>query len=160
MKLPPAGPLKWGGTLPVRSALLVTGGRTLVGDIHLQPNAPSHSGPETVADTLARDDAFFPLTGVEGHALLVAKAHVLALDVPPEAEPQDTERLSAARPLRLEVELSDGSTHIGTVACELPSDRPRPLDLMNERPGFFPLRTADVVRYINRAHVRLVTPLD
>lgn len=158
--IPPAEPVHWGDTLRIRSELLVTGGRTLVGDLHLQPFAPSHSGPESVADALARSDAFFPLTGVEGRAVLVAKAQVLTVDVPPAAEPQDPERLSAARRLRLEVELSDGSTHVGTVPCELPYNPLRPLDLLNDRPGFFPLRTADVVRYINRAHVRVVTPLD
>ena len=150
----------WGSTLRIRSELLMTGGRILHGDVHLQHFASAHLGPETVADALERPDEFFPVTGEDGQALLVAKAQLLALAVPFAAEPQDPERLSAARPIHLTVELSDGSTHTGTVACELPAHRSRTIDFLNYRTGFFPLRSAEFVRYINRCHVRVVIPLD
>ena len=150
----------WVDTLRIRADLLITGGRTLRGDLHLQPMVSSHTGPETVEDVLARDEAFMPLTGLDGRVLLIAKAQVLAVGVLPSAEPQDPSRLSAARFHHLKVELSDNTVYSGTVPSELPSDRPRTLDLLNQRPGFIQLRTADVVRYLNRAHVRVVTPLD
>ncbi|HTL05451.1 MAG TPA: hypothetical protein VL241_06855 [Gemmatimonadales bacterium] len=162
----PASPLPdpdsppWGGTLRVRSELWITGGQILHGDVHLQHFASAHWGPETVTDALERRDEFFPITTEDGQAMLIAKAQVLAVSVPLGADPQDAERLSAARPLRLTVELSDGSTHTGTVACELPPHRSRTLDFLNHHSGFFPLRTADFVRYLNRSHVRVVTPLD
>lgn len=150
----------WGNTLRIRSELWLTGGRILHGDVHLQLFASAHWGPETVADALARADQFFPVTGEDGRALLLAKAQVLAVSLPPTAELEDPERLSAALPLRLTVELSDGSTHTGTVACELPLQQPRTLDFLNHGSGFFLLRTPECVRYINRAHVRVVIPLD
>ena len=112
----------WGRTHRVRSELWITGGRILLGDVHLQHFASAHWGPETVADALARADEFFPVTAEDGQALLIAKAQVIAVSVPEAAESQDAERLSASRPIRLTVELSDGSTHTGTVSCELPSD--------------------------------------
>jgi hypothetical protein len=150
----------WGRTQRVRSELWLTGGRILQGDLHLQYFASAHWGPETVADTLARGEEFFPVTGEDGQALLIAKAQVLAVSVASSAEPQDPERLSAVRMTRISVELSDGSTHTGAVAPEQPPSRPRTLDFLNDRTGFFALRTAEFVRYINRAHVRVVIPLD
>lgn len=150
----------WGGTLRVRSELWIAGGRVLHGDVHLQHFASAHWGPETVTDALERNDAFFPITTEDGQALLLAKAQVLAVSVPLRDDPQDDQRLSAARPLRLTVELSDGSTHTGTVTCELPPHRTRTLDFLNHHSGFFALRTGEFVRYVNRSHVRVVTPLD
>jgi len=150
----------WGGTRRIRSELMLSGGRVLLGDIHLQHFASAHWGPETVADALARPDEFFPVTGEDGQALLIAKAQVLAVSVPVAAEPPDPDRQSAARAIHLSVELSDGSTHTGTVACEQPPYRPRTLDFLNHHSGFIPLHTAEFVRYLNRSHVRVVTPLD
>lgn len=150
----------WGGTRRIRAELLMVGGRLLHGDVHLQHHASTHSGPETVTDALARPEPFFPVTREDGQALLIAKAQVLSVSVPLTTELPDPERLSAARPLPLTVELSDGSTHSGTVACEQPPHRPRTLDFLNHYPGFFPLRTAECIRYINPAHIRVAIPLD
>lgn len=150
----------WVDTLRVRADLQMSGGRTLHGDLHLQPFVSAHTGPETVEDALAREEAFLPLTGLDGRVMLVAKAQVLVVGVLASAEPQDPSRLSVVKLMNLKVELSDGTVYSGTVPTELPSDRSRALDLLNHRPGFFQLRTADVIRHLNRAHVRVVTPLD
>jgi len=160
MTAPRPAPRDWGNTLRIRAEILMTGGRTLVGDLHLQPHASRHSGPETPEDMLNRPDAFFPVTADDGHTVLLAKAQVLALGVAPGLLLLDKDRLSAARSTRLKIEFSDSSVLSGTVTIELPPGRPRALDFLNDRPGFFALRVSDAVRYVNRAHLRVVTPLD
>lgn len=160
MTAPRPSPRDWGSTLRIRADILMTGGRTVVGDMHLQPLASFHSGPEIPEDMLNRSDAFFPVTGDDGHTVLLAKAQVLAIGVAPGLLLLDEDRVSAARSTGLKIEFSDSSVLSGTVTIEPPPGRPRALDFLNDRPGFFALRLPDSVQYVNRAHVRVVTPLD
>jgi hypothetical protein len=52
-------------------------------------------------------------------------------------------------------------SYVGTVMLELPTDRPRLLDLLNDtRERFLTLYTSDGVRFINRALIERVRPLD
>ncbi len=150
----------WGSTLRIRVEVLVAGGRTLQGFLHLQPLASSHSGPETPEDMLNRSEGFIPLTGDDGHTVFLAKSQVVAVGVNEPPSISDPERLSAARSIPLRVELSDGGEFSGTATSELPPDRRRALDFLNHAPGFFALRSGDSVRYLNRAHLRVATPLD
>lgn len=149
----------WGSTLRVRAEVLITGGRTLFGALHLQPLALFHSGPETPEDALNRNEAFFPLTS-EKQTVFLAKSQVIAVTVRSMLPVRDVERLEAARSLGMQVELSDGSNFTGAVTSELPPDRARVLDYLNHATGFFCLIDQDAMRFVNRFHVRLVTPLD
>jgi hypothetical protein len=159
MTAPEPGSHTWGSTLRVRAEVLVTGGRTLTGFLHLQPLALFHSGPETPEDALNRDEAFFPLTS-ENQTMFLAKSQVIAVTVRSVLPVRDLDRVEAARTLGMEVELSDGSAFVGAVTSELPPDRARVLDYLNHATGFFCLIDQDAMRFVNRVHVRLVTPLD
>jgi len=159
MMAPESGPYTWGSTLRVRAEVLVTGGRTIFGSLHLQPLALFHTGPETPEDALNRDEAFFPLTS-ENQTIFLAKTQVLAVTVRSALAIRDVERAEAARTLGMQVELSDGSNFVGAVTSELPRDRARVLDFLNHATGFFCLVDQDAMRFVNRVHVRLVTPLD
>ena len=149
----------WGSTLRIRAEVLVTGGRTLTGFLHLQPLALFHSGPETPEDALNRDEAYFPLTS-ENQTMFLAKSQVIAVTVSSVVPVRDIDRVEAARTLGMQVELSDGSEFVGAVTSELPPDRARVLDFLNHATGFFCLVDQDAMRFVNRTHVRLVTPLD
>lgn len=149
----------WGNTLRVRAEVLVTGGRTLDGFLHLQPLASVHSGPETPEDALNRHEAFLPITS-DNRSIFVAKSQILAVTVRTVLQTSDVERVEAARTLGMQVELSDGTGFTGAVTSELPPDRARVLDFLNHAEGFFCLVDQDAMRFINRVHVRLVTPLD
>lgn len=149
----------WGNTLRIGAEVLVTGGTTLSGYLHLQPLAPSHSGPETPADMLNRPEPFFPLTS-DLRTVFLAKSQVVAVAIVAELPADDPDRVSAARTIAMKIELSDGSEVYGAVTSELPRDRPRALDFLNHSEGFFGLLGPTGVRYVNRAHVRLVTPLE
>lgn len=149
----------WGDTVRIRADVQITGGRTLTGFLHLLPYAPVHLGQETPDDVLNRNEDFFPLTDEEERTVFLAKSQVLAVTVAT-AGAGDPDRLSAARTMALAVELSDGSEWAGTVASELPPTRTRAIDFLNLQKGFFALRADGAVRYINRAHVRVVIPSD
>ena len=149
----------WSNTFRVRAEVLMTGGGTLTGFIHLQPHALFHSGPETPEDALNRGEAFFPLTS-EQQTQFLAKNQVIAVTVRTVLPVRDLDRVEAARTLGMQVVLSDGSEFVGAVTSELPPDRARVLDYLNHAPGFFCLVDQDAMRFVNRTHVRLVTPLD
>ncbi len=150
----------WGNTLRIRAEVLLTGGRTLTGDLHLQPIAPLHLGPETPGDVLNRAARFFPLTDENDRTVFISKWQVLAVGFATHPPFDDPDRVSAARSIGLRVELSDGSEFAGMVMLELPPDRPRALDFLNEDREFFALHAPEATRFVNRHHIRLVTPLD
>lgn len=146
----------WGDTVRIKAEVQATGGRAFSGFLHLLPFASIHLGPETPDDVLNRDEAFFALTDEREHTVFLAKAQVILVAV--EHAEGDPDRSSAARMIPLRVELSDGSEHSGMVRSEQPPTRTRAIDFLNHGAGFFGLYSADTVRYINRTHVRAVSP--
>ena len=150
------GTRDWGDTVRIKAEVQATGGRIFSGFLHLLPFASIHLGPETPEDVLNRDEAFFALTDQQEHTIFIAKAQVLAVVV--EYSNRDPDRIHAARTIGLKVELSDGSEYTGTVSSELPPTRTRAIDFLNHGTGFFALHVAETARYINRAHVRAVSP--
>jgi hypothetical protein len=160
MTVPQPATPTWGNTLRIRAEVLLTGRRTLTGFLHLLPLASIHSGPETPEDVLNRAVGFFPITDDDERAVIVGKSQVLVVRLAAESLFDDPDRVGAARSIKLRVELTDGSEVSGIVALELPPTRSRALDFLNEGTGFFALHVPEAVRYVNRSHVRLVTPLD
>lgn len=160
MTNPESGTQVWNSTLRVRAEVLVVGGRVLAGCLHVQPLSSTHTGPETPEDMLNRADEFFPLTGEEPGTLFVAKDQVLAVGIATTEPFDDPDRVTAARSIGLNIELSDGTRFAGSVILEQPENRSRALDFLNERTRFFALHSPDSVRFINRRQIRVVTPLD
>jgi hypothetical protein len=150
----------WGNTVRIRAEVLVTGGRTVTGELHLQAQASAHSGCETPGDALNRVEAFFPLTNDAGQTIFLAKSQVLAVSIAAGLLEDDPDRLSAARTIELLVQLSDGTEFTGTVKSELPPGRRRTLDFLNYGSGFFGMAAKDTVKFINRSHLCIATPLD
>lgn len=149
----------WGNMLRVRAEVRVTGGQTVTGTLHLQRVAPLHDGIETPEEVLSRSEAFFAMTTDDGTRFM-AKSQVLVVTVIDPLPLPDPERLSAARTIGLRIEMSDGQAFSGTVSSELPPNRARALDYLNLGQGFFGLQSPEAVHYVNRCHVRIVTPLD
>jgi hypothetical protein len=149
----------WVNTRRLRVDLLLTGHRTITGDIHLQPLAAHHTGPETAVDLFNRNEQFFAVTLEGEQPLFLAKSQVVYLKLPPQPPIEDPDRATAARRLDLEVELADGTLLEGLVSLEMPPDRLRILDFLNYAPRFFAVWTPETVRVVNRDHVRAVSPL-
>lgn len=151
----------WAQTERCSVRITLAEGLVIRGDIHLQPRVAWRDGPETPLELMNRDEAFFPVTLAGGDVAFVAKAQVasLALGVGVEEEP-DPERRSAARTISLEVMMVGGAEHRGVAVHEMPPNRSRALDFLNEaQERFFLLVTAGGSLCLNRQYVRAVRPL-
>src|SRR2546422_11527935 len=101
--------------------LQLTHGGSRTGEIFVFDRVTEHSGPETPLEMLNRPEGFFPFRADGKDAvLLVTKALTVSLTVPHAASISDPDRLSAARTIRLDVMLANGSTLAGAGAGEAP----------------------------------------
>lgn len=142
---------------PVRVTLAE--GLVITGDIHLQPRVAWRDGPETPLELLNREDAFFPVTLTGKEVVFVAKAQVAALGFLPPEEPADVARQTAMRTIPLEIMLVGGTELKGVAVSELPPNRSRALDFLNDSAPFFLLVTEDGHVCLNRRFVRAARPL-
>lgn len=145
----------------VAARMTLSQGLPRAGTIFPAVRVPQHDGPETPLEMLNRPEPFFPFRpSDEGNILLVAKSQLIALDV--DHDPiSDPDRLSAARELRLELVLSNGTTIAGSARVELPSPQARTLDYLNAGGvPFFALSNHGSTHYVNRAHVLFARPQD
>jgi hypothetical protein len=152
----------WGTTERVDAQLIFADGTTLSGEMHMQVRVAYHDGPETPLEMLNRPEAFFALS-LAGGVAFISKAQVAVVSCGPMPPPLEAERASAARQIGLDVLMANGDQHRGWTSLELPPPRARPLDYLNmnsDTEPFFTVSTETVTCYINRAHVRLVRPLD
>ena len=146
----------------IPATLLLAGGGTREGEVYVMERVPQHAGSETPLDMLNRPDGFFPFRSHKDDegVLLVAKARTVTLTVPLPHE-VDKARLSAAKRVRLELTLADGSKLSGWATLELPEYHSRVLDYLNAAAEpFFSITTAEVLHLVNRAHVLFVHPDD
>ena len=142
---------------PVRVTLAE--GLVITGDIHLQPRVAWRDGPETPLELLNREDAFFPVTLTGQEVVFVAKAQVAALGFRPSEEPTDVARQTAMRNIPLEIMLVGGTELKGVAVSELPPNKSRALDFLNDSASFFLLVTEDGHVCLNRRFVRAARPL-
>ena len=137
-------------------SVVLTDGSRLEGDVFLRPVSRHRSRPEEPADLLNDDEPFFALVR-NGEAVLISKANV-ALAQTSTSEDEDFDL--AALGIPVEVTLSDGSVHAGSIFLETRSDRPRLLDFLNSYSSrFLPVIDARQVFLVNTqiiAHVREV----
>ncbi len=144
--------------------LTTVGGSRIVGEMFVQAYARHRMGPEEPRDIVNGEEPFFPLLLQDGSTLLVAKEHVMELEMTHGAEHEDgtdPEHEMLARAANVELTLSGGATRSGAVFLEVPFDRPRLLDFMNRfTDRFISLHTEQGVTLVNRRLVELVRPLD
>jgi hypothetical protein len=133
-------------------------GRRLDGDVFVQSAARFRAGPEEPMDLLNDDDPFLPLATPTGDVLLVQKAQIALVGVP---LPRGDEPLAdGVVGMRVEMTLIDGSAHEGSVFPELPADRPRLVDFLNDTPlQFLALFATAQLRLVNRVHIAYVRPV-
>ncbi len=144
------------------ATLLLTAGERRRGQIYVMERVPHHTGAETPLEMLNRVEGFFPFRPEghgEGPVLLITKTHTIFLSVPDAAAAQDPARLSAAKMVRVELTLDNGSQLTGLAAVELPQHHSRLLDYLNASPDpFFAITTGHELHFVNRAHVLYARP--
>lgn len=145
----------------VAARLTLSQGRPQAGTVFLAARVPQHDGPETPLEMLNRPDPFLPFRPTDdGAVLLVARAQIVTLTVD-HGPITDPDRLSAAKELRLELVLSNGTTIAGHARVELPEQHSRTLDYLNSSAApFFALSNHESTHYVNRAHVLFARPQD
>ena len=150
----------YGQTNRVPALVMLNEGVALDGELHLLGRPAYPPGPETPLEMLNREDAFFALTLPGGIVTFVCKAQVAVIDCREPPALTDPDRLSAAKLLGLEVVMDGGAEYRGRATVELPPNRARALDYVNGPGRFFSLFADDTTHYFNKAHVRLIRPLD
>jgi hypothetical protein len=150
----------WGATQRVPAEVVLAQGGVLVGEVHLLARTAYPLDPESPLEMLNRSEPFFALTLAEGGVVFVSKPQVALLTCWGPDPLRDPERISAAKLVALDIELSDGSSYHGRSTFELPPSRSRALDYVNGPGRFFVLWSDEVTRYINKSLVRLIRPLD
>ena len=142
-----------------RVVVTTQSGQTIAGEMFLQPFARPGGGDERPADALNGAEHFFPLAVTPEDIILVAKAQVVHVATSAEPEPDDDDPL--ARRMLVEVGLSTGGTHTGSITVEAPAERSRLLDLLNrDHSRFLTLHGLDGLLLINRRVIERVRPLD
>ena len=153
--------MSWASSLKVPATVHFADGAEAAGSLHLQPAVAHHPGPETVMEMLNRDEHFLVLTFEESGIAFIPKAQVALIETAAPAVEEEGGRISAAIPLRLEVEMMVTARVIeGVVAAELPPTRARAQDFLNDGGTFFPLQADATLWAVNRTHVRTVRPVD
>jgi hypothetical protein len=139
--------------------LTLVGGACLHGYIFVQPAAHGFPG-ESALRVFNGDEPFFPIQLEGGEVILVAKdrvAEVLWSALPAE----DDVRLQSAGRMRLDVTLAGGSARSGLVLVEMPSQRARPLDFLNQHDQrFLTLYDDEGVRLLNLRQIDSVRSPD
>lgn len=143
----------------VPAELLLGDGSVVRGDLHVQARSRHGVRPENPAEFLNRPEPFFAVTGRDGGVLLLARAQVAVVTVAPYSVLEPPDRVAAAVALELAVTLAGGVEFRGRARAELPPSSSRAIDYLNAADAFFVLAADDAIRFINRAHVRLVRPL-
>jgi hypothetical protein len=149
----------WGAIQRVSAEVVLADGAVLEGDLHLAARPTDPAATESPLEMLNRSDPFFALSRPQGGVVFVSKAQAAVISCRDQS-PLDPTRASAARMVELEVSLANGAEYRGRATYELPAPRARTLDYVNGSEPFFTVWTDNVARYINKASVRTIRPLD
>lgn len=140
--------------------LRLMGGERLHGAIFVQPSIYGHYGREEPMHLFNAAEPFFPIETDDGAVLLIAKDRVVEVEGVTLSEEDDLRRVSA-RPVTLTITLADGVVRTGSIYLEMPSDRPRLLDFLNQyHQRFFAMYVDDDVFLINARAIEHVRPRD
>src|SRR5262245_42350066 len=111
-------------------ALITVSGDRLSGDVFVQPSARNRVGREDVPDVVNAPAPYFPVVTASGETYLVAKDRVREIHVEHSEEPNEDE-WRIGEPVIVEVMLSGGSCHRGTLFVESLTGFARVLDYLN-----------------------------
>jgi len=142
--------------VPVEVEVLLEGGRDLRGSLHVLPRTGLHEGRERVIDVLGSSDPFIPLTSEQGGHLL-NKGRIVAIRVPFPADTGLSGEIDGIP--REETVLTLASLppeerywH-GIAWIEMPENRQRLLDLLNDDRKFIPFLRKDSWYLLSCRHI-------
>jgi len=143
--------------MPVAITLL--GGTAMGGSIFILASARLFAATEDAPEFMNAPDPFFPFRRDDGATILVAKHHVLTVEVDREFAPSSD--WSYGEKATVEVVMQGGSVHRGEFSLEHYLGHARVLDHMNRyTEPFVILQQGAGVTLLNRQHIAYIHPLD
>ena len=135
---------------------LVTGA-TVSGVFFLSDASNLHTGPERVGDLMNVEPGFFPF-GIGAETMLVNRAHVLKVALPPQMiEPQFHTGYHVATRRNVRVLLTTGESVTGNVVVFRPTGHDRLSDYAQVDEKFRYLELEDRTLLINSSHIVALT---
>ena len=135
---------------------LVTGA-TVSGVFFLADASHLHTGPERVGDLMNVEPGFFPF-GTGGETMLLNRAHVLKVALPPQMiEPQLDAGYDVATRRSVRVLLTTGESVTGNVVVFRPAGHDRLSDYTQSDEQFRYLELEDRTLLINSSHIVALT---
>jgi hypothetical protein len=140
--------------------LTTVSGDRLDGDVFVQPSARNRIGREDVTDVVNSAEPFFPLVTGGGATYLIAKDQVREVHAE-QHEDVNEDEWRIGEPVTVEVVLSGGSCHRGTLYLESLTGFARVIDYLNRATErFLTLYTATGPVLVNRTMIERVRPVD
>ncbi len=135
-------------------------GQELKGDLFLSQTAKRHLGQETVLDYMNEPDEFFPLKAADERTVrMINKRRVIEVSVAAAAEFENEEVAKAgAKQERMTVMFKTSHRLSGTGYIEMPPQKSRIIDFLNQGSQFFLIKDGDVARVCNRKQISYVIP--
>lgn len=134
-------------------------GEAVHGSVFL-PQAVFGTPPTTALELLNDAEPFFPLDCEDIGILLIAKDRLVEAWGDAVGN-EDEMRIATMRAVAVELWMADGRARTGTMLLEVPMDRPRLLDFLNDhRQRFVRMDTPDGPHIINARLIERARPLD
>ncbi|MCU0607036.1 MAG: hypothetical protein MUF78_06380 [Candidatus Edwardsbacteria bacterium] len=135
-------------------------GQELKGDLFLSRTAKRRAGQETVLDYMNEAEEFFPLKVAEDRTVrMINKRRVIALEVAAAVEFGDEETATAgAKQERMTVIFKTHHRLSGTGYIEMPPQKSRIIDFLNQGSQFFLMKDGGTAHVCNRKQISYVIP--
>jgi hypothetical protein len=135
-------------------------GNELKGDLFLSLTAKRHLGKETVLDYMNETDEFFPLKVADDKSVrMINKRRVIEVGVAAAIEFEDEETTKAgAKQERMTVVFKTNHRLAGTGYIEMPPQKSRIIDFLNQGSQFFLMKDGDTAYVCNRKQISYVIP--
>ncbi|MDI6740813.1 MAG: hypothetical protein QME74_10680 [Candidatus Edwardsbacteria bacterium] len=135
-------------------------GQELKGELFLSQTAKRRLGKETVLDYMNEEPEFFPLKVTEDNSVrMINKRRVAAVEVDAAIEFEDEETTKAgAKQERMTVMFKTHHRLAGTGYIEMPPQKSRIIDFLNQGSQFFLLKAGETAHVCNRKQISYVIP--
>lgn len=135
-------------------------GQELRGDLFLSRTAKRRAGQETVLDYMNEAEEFFPLKVADDKSVrMINKRRVIAVEVAAAIEFEDEETAKAgAKQERMTVIFKTHHRLSGTGYIEMPPQKSRIIDFLNQGTQFFLMKDGGTAHVCNRKQISYVIP--
>ncbi len=136
------------------------GQQVIKGELFLSLTAKNHTGRQTVLDFMNEPEDFFVLKVSAASAVnIINKARIMDISVPLEVELTEVDmEAMGIKEEPMTVVFNDNFKLAGKSFIDLPPEKSRAIDFLNQEQCFFLLVTDSTAHVINRRHISYVIP--